>query len=43
MIDRHSAIVFFHKAKWTERAITQAINHMLGENNISYSTLGKYV
>jgi hypothetical protein len=43
MIDRHSVIVFFHKAKWTESAITHEINCMLGENIISYSTLGKYV
>jgi hypothetical protein len=43
MIDRHSVVAFFHKAKWTERAITHKINSVLGENIVSYSTLGKYV
>jgi hypothetical protein len=43
MTDVHSVVAFFHKAKWTERAITHEINHVLGANTISYSTLGKYV
>jgi hypothetical protein len=43
MIDLHSVIAFFHKAKWTERTITHEIDRVLGENTISYSTLGKYV
>jgi hypothetical protein len=40
MIDRHSVVVFFRKTKWTERAITHEINCVIGENTISYSTLG---
>jgi hypothetical protein len=32
MIDLHSVFAFFHKAKWTELAITHEINRMLGEN-----------
>jgi hypothetical protein len=43
MIDLHSIVAFFDKAKSTERAITHEINRMLGENTIIYSTLGKYV
>jgi hypothetical protein len=43
VIDLHSVVAFFHKAKWTEGSITQEINHVLGENTVSYSTLGKYV
>jgi hypothetical protein len=43
MIDLHSVVAFFHKAKWTERAITHEINRVLGENTISDSRLGKYV
>jgi hypothetical protein len=43
MIDLHSVVAFFHKAKWTERAITHEINRVLGENIIIYLTLGKYV
>jgi hypothetical protein len=43
MIDLHSVVAFFHKAKWTERAITHEINRVLGKNTISYSTLRKCV
>jgi hypothetical protein len=43
MIDLHSVVTFFHKVKCTKRAITHEINRVLGENTISYSTLGKYV
>jgi hypothetical protein len=43
MIDRHSVVAFFHKAKRTERTITHEINGVLGENTVSCSTLGKYV
>jgi hypothetical protein len=43
MIDLHSVIAFFHKAKWTQHAITQDINRVLGENTIRYSTLVDYV
>jgi hypothetical protein len=43
MIDLHSVVAFFHKTKRTERAIAHEINRMLGENTISYSTIGKYV
>jgi hypothetical protein len=43
MIDRHSAIAFFHNAEWTELAITHEINHVLAENIIADSTVGKYV
>jgi hypothetical protein len=43
MIDLHSVVAFFHKAKWTERAIKHEINRVLGENTISCWTLGKYV
>jgi transposase len=43
MIDLHSVVAFFHKANWTELAITHEINRVLGENTISYSTVGKYV
>jgi hypothetical protein len=42
VIDLHFVVAFFHRAKWTERTITHEINRLLGENNISYSTLGKY-
>jgi hypothetical protein len=43
MIDLHSIVAFFHKVKWTELAITHEINLVLGENTISYSTVGNYV
>jgi hypothetical protein len=43
MIDPHSVVAFFHKAKWTEHAIIHEINRVLGQNTISYSTLGKYI
>jgi hypothetical protein len=43
MIDLHSVVAFFHRAKWTEPAIRHIINHVLGENTISYSTVRKYV
>jgi hypothetical protein len=43
MIDLHSVVAFFHKAKWTGLAITREINLVPGENTISYSTVGKYV
>jgi hypothetical protein len=43
MIDLHSVVTFFHKAKWTERAITHEINRVLAEDTISYSRLGKYI
>jgi hypothetical protein len=41
MIGMHSVVAFFHKAKWTERAITHEINRMLGKNIISYLKLEK--
>jgi hypothetical protein len=43
MIDLPSVFTFFHKAKWTERVIRHEINRALGENNVNYSTLEKYV
>jgi hypothetical protein len=43
MIDLHSVVAFFHKAEWTELAITHEINCMLEKNTIAYSTAGKYV
>jgi hypothetical protein len=43
MIDLHSIIAFFHKAEWTELAITHEINRVLGENTIIDSLVGKYV
>jgi hypothetical protein len=43
MIDLHSVVAFFHKAEWTELAITHEINRVLGENTIAHSTVGKYV
>jgi hypothetical protein len=43
MINPHSVVAFFHKAEWTKLAITHEINRMLGENTITYSTVGKYV
>jgi hypothetical protein len=43
MIDLHSIVAFFHKAKWTGLAITHEINRVPGENMISYSTVGKCV
>jgi hypothetical protein len=39
----HSVIAFFHKAKWTEMAITCEINAVLRENAIGYSTVGRYL
>jgi hypothetical protein len=36
-----AAIAFFHKAKWTELAITHEINRVPGQNIINYSTVGK--
>jgi hypothetical protein len=43
MIDLHSVVAFFHKAEWTELAITHEINRVLGENITAYSTVEKYV
>jgi hypothetical protein len=43
MIDLHSVVAFFHKAKWMEHAITHEINRVLKENIFSDSSLGKYV
>jgi hypothetical protein len=43
MIDLHSVVAFFLKAKWPELASTHEINRVFGENIISYSTVGKYV
>jgi hypothetical protein len=43
MIDVHSIIAFFHKAKWLELAITHEMNRVLGGNTISYSAVGKDV
>jgi hypothetical protein len=43
MIDLHFGVAFFHKAKWIEFTNTREINHVLGENTIGYSTVGKYV
>jgi hypothetical protein len=43
MIDLHSAVAFFHKAKWTELFIKHKINRVLGENTTSYLTVGRYV
>jgi hypothetical protein len=43
MIDLHSVVAFFHKAEWTELAITHEINPVLGEGAASYSTVRKYV
>jgi hypothetical protein len=42
MIELHSLVAFFDKAKWTELAIAHEINRVLGENTINYSTVGKY-
>jgi hypothetical protein len=42
MIDLHSVVAFFHKAKWTEFTITHEINGVLGKNTISDSTVRKY-
>jgi hypothetical protein len=33
MINLRSVVAFFHKAKWTERAITHEMNRVLGENS----------
>jgi hypothetical protein len=41
MIDLHSIVAFFHKAKWSKLAITDEINRVLGENTISHSTVGE--
>jgi DNA-binding transcriptional ArsR family regulator len=38
----HSVVAFFHKAKWTELAITYEMNGVLRENTISDSTRGIY-
>jgi hypothetical protein len=43
MIDLNSVLAFFHKAKWTELAITHDINRALGENTINSSTVRKCV
>jgi hypothetical protein len=43
VIDLHSVVAFFHKAEWTELAITHEINRVLGENTIAFYTVGKYV
>jgi hypothetical protein len=43
MIDLHSIVAFFHKAKWSELTIRHEINRVLGENIISYSTVRKYM
>jgi hypothetical protein len=43
MIDLHSNVASFQKAKWTGLAITAEINRVPGENTISYSTVGKCV
>jgi hypothetical protein len=43
MIDLHSVVAFFHKTKLAELGVTHEINRVLGENTISYSTVGKYV
>jgi hypothetical protein len=42
MIDLHSVPGFSRKTEWTELAITQEINRVLGQNMIAYSTIGKY-
>jgi hypothetical protein len=39
----YSIIAFFHKAKWTELAITHEINRLLGENTVSHSAVARYV
>jgi hypothetical protein len=36
MIDLHSVVAFFYKAKWTGLAIIQEINRVPGENMVSY-------
>jgi hypothetical protein len=41
--DSPASVAFFYKPKWTELAIAHEINRLLGENNVSRSTLGKYV
>jgi hypothetical protein len=43
MIDLHSVVAFFQKAKWTELAVTHKIGRVLGENIINNSTVRKYV
>jgi hypothetical protein len=43
MIDLHSVVAFFHKAKWTGRDITHEIGRVPGEDTISYSTVGTCV
>jgi hypothetical protein len=39
----HHVVAFFHKAKWTKRAITYEIKGVLRESTISYLTVGKYL
>jgi hypothetical protein len=43
MIDLYSVVAFFHKAKWTELAITHEINHLLGKYTIGDLMVRKYV
>jgi hypothetical protein len=43
MIGLHSAVAFFHTAKWIGLTITNKINRVPGENTINYSTVGKCV
>jgi hypothetical protein len=35
-------VALFHKAEWTELAITQEINRVLEENTLSYSMVRAY-
>jgi hypothetical protein len=43
MIGLQSVVAFFHKAKWTELAITHDINSTLRENILSDSSVRNYV
>jgi hypothetical protein len=37
----HHVVALFHKAKWTERAITHEIKGVLRQSTISYPMAGK--
>jgi hypothetical protein len=43
MIDQHSVVAFFYKTERTKLAVTHEINHVLGGNTLTYSTVGKDV
>jgi hypothetical protein len=43
MIDLHSIVASFYKTKCAKLTVMHEINHVLGEDIIGYSTVGKYV